>query len=67
MQPTTVTKHCHLRDIEVRIVQENLARGIGSKSATVGRQICLNKDDDICVNLNCSFCVLGGRNPFSRP
>lgn len=66
MRNTTKTesRHCNLRDKDVLIMLEGIKEMGNPKILGWKVKKCIDKEKD-CFRAGCSFCKIGGKNPFS--
>ena len=57
------SRHCNFKDKDIRVMLEG-TKEIGNPDILSWRvKKCLNKEKD-CLKTGCSFCEIGGKNPF---
>jgi len=62
--PTRIeSKYCNLRQRDINVVVESIKEMGNPKTLGWRVKKCLNKEND-CIQTRCSFCEIGGKNPF---
>lgn len=57
------SRFCNLRQMDARIVLEGIKEMGNPKTLGWRVKRCLDKKND-CIQTGCSFCEIGGKNPF---
>ncbi|MDP8234408.1 MAG: hypothetical protein P9M06_06380 [Candidatus Saelkia tenebricola] len=57
------SRFCNLRQMNVQVVLESIKEMGNPKTLSWRVKRCLDKEND-CIQIGCSFCEIGGKNPF---
>jgi len=57
------SRYCNLRQMDVRVTLEGIKEMGNPKTLGWRVKRCLSEKKD-CIQTGCSFCEIGGKNPF---